>query len=120
MTLFLREQIEALIKVGCFDYTGVFRSQLLAVFESMIDNVAETNRRNAAGQLDFFSVDNGEGVKEENGYEYPKINDFDAKEKLLYEKECAGFYFSGNLLDNYANHEKALRCVPIKSIITFF
>ena len=115
-----KRQIEALIKVGCFDYTGVFRSQLLAVFESMIDNVAETNRRNAAGQLDFFSVDNGEGVKEENGYEYPKINDFDAKEKLLYEKECAGFYFSGNLLDNYANHEKALRCVPIKSIINSF
>ena len=115
-----KRQIEALIKVGCFDYTGVYRSQLLAVFESMIDSVAETNRRNAAGQLDFFSVDSGENSDTVDAYEYPKINDFDTKEKLLYEKECAGFYFSGNLLDDYTNHEKALRCVPIKSVINSF
>ncbi len=115
-----KRQIEALIKVGCFDYTGLFRSQLLAVFESMIDSVLENNRRNAAGQLDFFSVDNADTVTEASGYNYPAINDFDSKEKLLYEKECAGFYFSGNLLDNYSNHEKDLMCVPIKAIIDSF
>ena len=115
-----KRQIEALIKVGCFDYTGIFRSQLLAVFENMIDNVAETNRRNAIGQLDFFSVDNENDTELNDSYEYPNINDFDSKEKLLYERECAGFYFSGNLLDDYTNHEKALKCVPIKSIIDSF
>ncbi|MBR5322823.1 MAG: DNA polymerase III subunit alpha [Clostridia bacterium] len=115
-----KRQIEALIKVGCFDYTGIYRSQLLAVFESMIDGVAESNRRNAAGQLDFFSVDSEEGDNSGDLYEYPKINDFDSKEKLLYEKECAGFYFSGNLLDDYTNHEKAIGCIPIKSIINSF
>ena len=114
-----KRQIEALIKAGCFDCTGLYRSQILAVYENIIDSVSESNRKNASGQLDFFSADSGE-IQEESGYKYPSIAEFDLKEKLLYEKEISGLYFSGNLLDNYSNHEKALNCVGLKNILDSF
>ncbi len=115
-----KRQIETLIKVGCFDFSGVYRSQLLAAYENIIDTTAESNRKNAAGQLDFFSVENGDDTQADSFYEYPEMRDLNIKEKLLFERECAGFYFSGNLLDNYSNHEKALGSVPINNIIASF
>ncbi len=115
-----KRQIEALIKVGCFDYSGIYRSQLLASYEKIIDSTAENNRRSADGQLDFFSVDNGDDEFVDSFFEYPAMRDLNTKEKLLFERECAGFYFSGNLLDNYSNHEKALGCAPINNIIASF
>ena len=115
-----KRQIEALIKVGCFDFSGVYRSQLLASYEKIIDSTAENNRRSADGQLDFFSVESGNDVQTDSFFEYPQMRDLTTKEKLLFEREVAGFYFSGNLLDNYSNHEKALGCVPINKIIASF
>ncbi len=115
-----KRQIEALIKSGCFDYSGIYRSQILSVYESIIDSVIESNKKNATGQLDFFSVDT---KVEENAlslYKYPNIKEFELKEKLLFEKECTGFYFSGNLLDNFSKHEKALNSVSINNIINSF
>ncbi len=115
-----KRQIESLIKGGCFDYTNVYRSQLMAVYEKIIDSVSESNRRNAVGQLDFFSVDAESGSERENSYKYPDIGEYSAKEKLIFEKECVGFYFSGNLLDNYSNHAKSLKSVSIKRIVDSF
>ena len=115
-----KRQIETLIKSGCFDFSGVYRSQLMACYETLIESISATNKRNAAGQLDFFSVDDSENKEQDSGFRYPDINEYNFKEKLLYEKECSGFYFSGNLLDNYSNHEKALKAVPIQRIIHSF
>jgi len=115
-----KRQIESLIKSGAFDFTRLYRSQLMSVYENIIDSVAENNRRNATGQLDFFSVDSEEIVEDKSIYKYPDIREYNLKEKLLYEKECAGFYFSGNLLDDYSEHEKAVRSVSIKRIIMSF
>ena len=39
---------------------------------------------------------------------------------MLYEKEVSGFYFSGNLLDNYSNNEKSLRAVSIQRVLKSF
>ena len=115
-----KRQIESLIKSGCFDYTGLYRSQLMSVYENIIDSVIENNRKNATGQLDFFSVDSGDSYEDKTEYKYPNINEYNLKEKLLYERECAGFYFSGNLLDDYSKHEKYLNTVSIKRIVNSF
>ncbi len=115
-----KRQIESLIKGGCFDYSGVYRSQIMAVYENIIESVAENNKKNAQGQLDFFSVDVEAGECRESSFKYPDIDEFEAKEKLIYEKECIGFCFSGNLLDGYSNHEKALGSVPINRVIASF
>ena len=38
--------IESLIKVGAFDKLGVYRSQLLACYEAIIDTEAQKNKNN--------------------------------------------------------------------------
>ena len=51
-----KRQVESLIKAGAFDTLGVFRSQLMAVYEPMIDRLQSKNRTNLTGQLDMFSM----------------------------------------------------------------
>lgn len=115
-----KRQIEALIKVGCFDNMGLFRSQLLSVFEEMIESFAENNRKNASGQLDFFSVDTESDSRPDSGFKYPSIPELEPKEMLIYERECAGFCFSGNILDGFSLHEKDVGSVSIKDVIEAF
>lgn len=99
-----RRMVEALIKGGAFDRLGVFRSRLLAVYEVMIDRAAEKGKNNLEGQLDLFSMQ-GEGLQDSlPAVEYPNLPELSVREKLMMEKEAAGMYFSGNMLDEYSAH----------------
>ncbi|MBQ4324961.1 MAG: DNA polymerase III subunit alpha, partial [Clostridia bacterium] len=51
-----RRQIEAMIKCGCFDAFGVYRSRLLAVYEDVITRAVSRAHTNVTGQLDLFSA----------------------------------------------------------------
>lgn len=115
-----KRQIEYLIKAGCFDSTGLFRSQLLGTYEHIIDRELAESRKNAAGQLDFFSVELPDGSPETETYHYPKLPDLSSKEKLMYEKECAGFYYSGHMLDDYSLHEQSLKPASVSAVISSF
>ena len=101
-----KRQVEALIKCGAFDGLGLFRSQLLMSYETIIDNVQQKNRNNPAGQMDMFSM--GMGSFDIPSFEYPDIPEYGMREKLLMEKEASGMYFSGHMLDNYSKHVEAL------------
>jgi DNA polymerase-3 subunit alpha len=108
--------VESLIKVGSFDNFGVYRSQLLASYESLIDTEQQKNRSNLSGQLDMFSsiaFSNNITPK----FQYPTLPEKSAKEKLKMEKEVAGMYFSGNLLDSYSEHISKLSPMRISDII---
>ena len=52
--------VENLIRSGAFDSTGARRSQLIQVYESIMDAVAASRRQNLEGQLDFFSMAMGQ------------------------------------------------------------
>ena len=111
-----KRMIESLIKVGAFDSFGVYRSQLLASYEAIIDTEQQKNRNNLSGQLDMFSALSAEPAMKLN-FKYPNIPERPAKEKLKMEKEVAGMYFSGNLLDSYSEHISALSPQKISEII---
>ena len=101
-----KRQVEALIKCGAFDGLGLFRSQLLASYETIIDNVQQKSRNNPAGQMDMFSM--GMGSFDVPSFDYPDIPEYGIREKLLMEKDASGMYFSGHMLDNYSKHVEAL------------
>ncbi len=101
-----KRQVEALIKCGAFDGLGLFRSQLLASYENIIDSVQQKCRNNPAGQMDMFSM--GMGNFDTHGFSYPDIPEYGMREKLLMEKDASGMYFSGHMLDNYSNHVESL------------
>jgi DNA polymerase-3 subunit alpha len=114
-----KRQVEARIKAGAFDCLGgINRRQMLSSYEKIIDLSQDRSRRNLEGQLDMFSM--AMPVRESEGssdYEYPDVPDFPLKEKLLQEKEAAGMYFSGHMLDNYQNHVRALSVSDISSLM---
>ena len=111
-----KRMVESLIKVGAFDSFGVYRSQLLASYESLIDTAQQKNRNNLSGQLDMFSsVIAVSDVTPK--FKYPNLPEVSAKEKLKMEKEVAGMCFSGNLLDSYSKHVEKLGAKKISELL---
>ena len=110
-----KRMVESLIKVGSFDNFGVYRSQLLASYESLIDTELQKSRNNLSGQLDMFSfapITRDISPK----FEYPDLPERSAKEKLRMEKEVAGMCFSGNLLDSYSMHTDTIEARKISDL----
>ncbi|MBE6592751.1 MAG: DNA polymerase III subunit alpha [Ruminococcaceae bacterium] len=110
-----KRMVESLIKVGAFDSFGIYRSRLLASYESLMDTEQQKNRNNLSGQLDMFSavLDTSPVTPK---FQYPSLAEVSAKEKLKMEKEVAGMCFSGNLLDSYAKHVAELNCKKISEL----
>ncbi len=111
-----RRMVESLIKGGAFDRLGVYRSRLLAVYEMMLDRAAEKGRNNLDGQLDMFSMP-GSAANAAPAVAYPNIPELGVREKLMMEKEAAGMYFSGNMLDEYEQHLAHLSVISVSDIV---
>ena len=75
------------------------RSQLLAVYERVLDGVQGDRKRNVAGQINLFSMVET-GVEKED-IEYPDIKEFRKKHMYAMEKEVAGIYLSGHPVEEY-------------------
>lgn len=93
-----KRQVESLIKAGAFDNLGVYRSRLLAVYETLIDQAQSDRRSNITGQMDMFAA----AQVESPTAEYPNLPEFGMRELLTQEKEATGMYFSGHMLDGYS------------------
>ncbi len=110
-----RKQIEALIKCGAFDSFGVYRSRLLASYDTMMENQLRLMRVVGEGQMDLFG-DAGGGELDQP-FEYPDIPEFSAKDRLMFEKEASGMYFSGHMLDGYKKNIEEINPVQISSLL---
>jgi DNA polymerase-3 subunit alpha len=105
-----RRQIESLIKAGAFDSLGVYRSRLLSACNEIIESCQRRAHSSVSGQLDMFSSDTIE-------INYPDIPEFPIPEKLRLEKESAGMYLSGHVLDGYNKHLNDINAASIRSIL---
>lgn len=102
-----KRMIESLIKAGAFDSFLVKRSQLLSVYERVIDGINKDKKRNVEGQFSIF--DNvEEKTNDDNIESYPNIAEFDDKTLLLMEKEMTGIYISGHPLSSYEEDIKKI------------
>ena len=110
-----KRQIEALIKAGAFDGLGAHRSQILASYEVIIDNIQQKKRNNLMGQMDMFSMMGGADTP---SFEYPDIPEFTMREMLMLEKDASGMYFSGHMLDNFSLHANSLSVLQISDILS--
>ena len=116
-----KRAVENLIRAGAFDSTGARRSQLIQVYESVMDAVADSRRQNLEGQLDFFSMAMGDQdaapVKE---IPLPDIPEFTPQELMTMEKAVTGLYLSGHPMDQYREEVNALRAPTMASILEDF
>lgn len=93
--------VESLIKCGAFDTMGIYRSQLMAVYEKVLDSVAQDRKRNVDGQISLFEqLDSFAEVDMEEDI-LPDIKEFPQKVLLSIEKETLGVYISGHPLAEY-------------------
>jgi len=113
-----RRVLENLVKCGAFDGLGARRSQLVAVSERMLDEVADRQRRNLEGQMDLFGTD-AEGA-EKRKMPLPDVPEFGSRERMRMEKETTGLYLTGHPMDEYRERAKRLGAARIGDILADF
>ncbi len=104
-----RRVLEGLIQCGAFDFTGIFRSRLLAALDDLLKFSGKNHDPN---QLSIFGNINMHNGITEGLFEFPEIEEWNEKEKLRKEKESLGFYITGHPLDRYKKEiEQHTTCV---------
>jgi len=109
-----KRAVENLIRAGAFDSMGYKRSQLIQVYEKVMDGIANSNRANLDGQIDFFAI--GAETPKQSELILPDIPEYSAGELMAMEKETTGLYLSGHPMDAYRGAAKAAGAVPIGRI----
>ena len=107
--------LDSLIRSGSFDSMGYRRSQLLKVYEQVVDSIARDRRQNLDGQFDLFG--GGGDVVSIPQMTLPDIPEFSRGELMSMEKELTGLYLSGHPMDEYREQAKKLHAVPIAAIM---
>ncbi len=110
-----KRAVENFIKCGAMDCFGYHRSELLAVYDSMMDSIADTRKKNLTGQLGLFSM-----VEEDEGgvaIPIPKLPEMKKADLMLLEKETTGIYISGHPMDDYRHLLRGTHVVPIGSLM---
>ena len=96
-----KRAVESLIKSGAFDCFPTNRKEMLTSYEGIMDNIADSARRNVAGQLDLFAFSSDTTQESPLEYIIPAMQDYSVREKLAMEQEVTGLYLSGHPLDDF-------------------
>jgi DNA polymerase III subunit alpha len=109
-----KRALESLIKCGAFDSLNIYRAQLVAVFEKILEGVQQDRKRNIQGQLGLFDreIENDFSLKDDL---LPDIHEFNEKTKLNMEKEVLGLYVSGHPLAEFQQELKYFTTVDSSS-----
>lgn len=110
-----KRAVENLIRSGAFDSMGARRSQLLAVYEKVLDGIGNVRRRNVEGQIDFFGMSAANSTVET--VVMPDIPEFTATERMHMEKETTGLYLSGHPMVGYRAAARSSGAVTLNEIL---
>jgi DNA polymerase-3 subunit alpha len=91
-----RRVIESLIKCGAFDFSKVYRSQMLSILEELLERSQAAQRKREEAQLSMLV-----SVLKEEEEKYPEIDEFPEDQLIAFEKETIGFYISRHPLSRY-------------------
>ncbi len=105
-----KRAVENFIKCGAMDCFGYHRSELLAVYDSMMDSIAASRKKNLEGQMGLFSM-----LQEDKAtaIPIPSLPEMKKGDLMLMEKETTGIYISGHPMDDFRHLLKGTRVIPI-------
>ena len=106
-----KRAVENFIKCGSMDCFGYHRSQLLAVYDVMMDSVASSRRRNLDGQMGMFSM--LQDTDAAASIPIPQLAEMKKADLMLMEKETTGIYLSGHPMIDYRPYLRNTHVVPI-------
>jgi DNA polymerase-3 subunit alpha len=95
-----RRVIESLIKAGAFDSLGLQRAHLLAMTDTALESGQRQQRERAEGQGSFFDL-LPSGASAPTAAPVAVVPEWDADQRLGFEKEVLGFYVSGHPLAQF-------------------
>ncbi len=110
-----KRAVENFIKCGAMDCFGHHRSELLAVFDSMMDSIASSRKKNVDGQMGLFAM-----LEEEDpsvSLPIPKMEERPRAELMAMEKETTGIYISGHPMDDYRKLLKGTHVVSMGALL---
>ena len=108
-----KRAVENFIKCGAMDCFGHHRSELLAVYESMMDSISATRKKNLEGQLGLFDMVETGGA----AVPIPSLPEMKKADLMLMEKETTGIYLSGHPMDDYRHLLRNTHVVAIGSLL---
>ena len=106
-----KRAVENFIKCGAMDCFGYHRSELLAVYENMMDSIASSRKRNLDGQMGLFSMI--QDTDSAAAIPIPKLAEMNKADLMLMEKETTGIYLSGHPMDDYRHLLNGTHVIPI-------
>ena len=110
-----KRAVENFIKCGAMDCFGHHRSELLAVYDQLMDAVSSSRKKNLEGQMGLFAMldedDAGASV------EIPKLKELNRADLMAMEKETTGIYISGHPMDDYRQYLKNTHVIPIGKLM---
>ena len=110
-----KRAVENFIKCGAMDCFGHHRSELLAVYDSMMDSVSQSRKKNLEGQIGLF------GMLEEDdkaaAIPIPSLPEINKADLMAMEKETTGIYISGHPMDDYRKYLKDTHVVNIGALM---
>ena len=112
-----KRAMESLIKCGALDCFGLRRSQLLQIYERMMDSVSNSRKRNVEGQLGLFDMGADTAVP---AIPIPDIPELSRQELMAMEKETTGLYLTGHPMDEYRALLAGKRVASIGEIMSSF
>ena len=111
-----KRAVENFIKCGAMDCFGYNRSELMAVYDSMMDSISSARKKNLDGQMGLFAM-----LQEEDeasaAIPIPKLSEYSRAERMLMEKETTGIYLSGHPMDDYRPFLKNTHVIPIGALM---
>ena len=110
-----KRAVENFIKCGAMDCFGRNRSELLAVYDRMMDSLSSSRKKNLEGQMGLFAMldeeDSGVSIP------IPELPELSRAELMSYEKETTGLYMTGHPMDDYRPYLKNTHVVPIGNLM---
>ena len=110
-----KRAVENFIKCGAMDCFGYHRSELLAVYENMMDSIAASRKKNLEGQMGMFAM--LEETDHAVAIQIPKLPEMKKTDMMLFEKETTGIYLSGHPMDDFRHLLKGTFVVPIGDLM---
>ena len=110
-----KRAVENLIKCGAMDCFGNHRSELLAVYDSMMDSVSASRKKNLEGQMGLFGMLDEEDASAK--IPIPKLPELSRADRMNMEKETTGIYLSGHPMDDYRPFLRNTHVVTIGTLM---
>ncbi|MBQ9967179.1 MAG: DNA polymerase III subunit alpha [Oscillospiraceae bacterium] len=113
-----KRAMENLIKCGACDCFGMKRSQLLYLYEQVMDSVAENRRKNVEGQVGLFDI--GAAETSVSHIKAPDLAELTKQELMAMEKEVTGLYLSGHPMDEYRSGLRKAGIAAVGDVLESF